>query len=422
MKCGTWRASRACLAGLALLGMSGCGRTAAPDLRDEIRTAVTNLGHAPFYPFSETHRIGAIYLADASTSRREAHLRPSDHTNVVLSWDLVEAFERRRAASFPQTAAGRFAQSTDQLAGQLRGAAADTSHYRQSPPAAAAQASPGSLPLAAFPGYTLASVDQAGLAAFLPTAMASFLAALGLRETHYFRIQAEAVEVAELPFDAMLGEVAAACRRGSGVLAQGGQAAAGVVSTAYDQLASWRGARVRAARRISEQAATEVPVVEPKIALVWRIFYLRGIRFVVEDSRVVTLAAQLALQNQFPAGVTPPSVPQVTVANTFAPAAGGPPQPGNVAGQDAAIAALRTQIQDLQRAIGTGTGTGTGTATQFAANLARAASQGIDLVQLFDRPLAFGYQALFADLRPGDGTAPGSPGDLRPLCRIAGAA
>jgi len=42
---------------------------------------------------------------------------------------------------------------------------------------------------------------------------------------------------------------------------------------------------------------------------------------------------------------------------------------------------------------------GAGSNIQIAASFARATAVGVELEQVFDRPLAFGYQAFFVDAR-----------------------
>jgi len=202
-------ASLLATAGASLLALAGCGRPSPPDLRGEVAKAVQPLGARAFCPFVETARIGGIYLVDASTPRLGSRLPSWQITNFLVSEELVPGFADALAA-WPSVRA-RFPQSHDQLPSHLRPATTGHAFYRQVAAPATGTAPTGSLPLAAMPSYSLASVDQAALGASVPNVWTSFLVGLGLRNSSYLRMEPEAVEVAELPLAAVLETIRAAC-------------------------------------------------------------------------------------------------------------------------------------------------------------------------------------------------------------------
>ena len=266
-----------------------------------------------------------------------------------------------------------------------------------------------------MPAYTLASVDQTAFAAFFPGMVTSFFASMGLRSTSYLRLEAEAVEIAEVPFDEFRAIIYSACQADTSQTQFGGdgRGGAGVVQAAVGQFEQWRGERITANSAGGWNASLPTASVEPYIGVLRRVFYLRGIRFIVEDSRAAAAFGQAAIANTFPTGSQPISVPSVTVNANSIPAGAPAPAAGStgaaIAAQTAMIAGLQAQIDQLR------TGLATGSNAQIAASFARATAVGVELVQVFDRPLAFGYQAMFVDAR----TDPSRPADSKNLAGFA---
>lgn len=409
--------------------LAGCGRADPPDMRRTMSESVSRLGVRPFYPLQEARRPGTVVMMDASVAAPDSGLPPWQEASIWLTAELEPAFEQsRRALRGMAPAAGaatargplsgahqrearerpfqtRFPQSPGDLGSGLD-PQSGRGFYRQKPVTAADAAPPEALSLAAIPGYTLASVDQAALATAIPNLFASFLASVGLRSTSYLRMEAAGVEVAELPYDEFRYLISNACQgsRSETQFGGGGTGADGVVTAAFDQFEQWRGERIaaNARRRFTwngtwRDSLPEGPI-DPYIGVLRRVFYLRGIRFITEDSRAVAVLAQAAVRQTFPAGTQPVPLPQVTV-NTAAPPA--PPPAGApaaaVAAQNAAIAGLQQQVEILRNGLAT-----SGSAAQIAGSFARATAVGVELTQIFDRPLAFGYQAFFvrADANP----------------------
>lgn len=387
--------------GLALLasGLAGCGTP--PDLRYETMRGITGLGTIrPFYPFDETHRIGNIYIQD--TSVEEARLRPYQVVTMRLSEALVPYFQRQQAARNP--IAGRHAASRDGLR-EDAGAGTEIGFVRQPAEAERARA----LTIAAFPGYSLATVTQVSGAAFMPEAFATFLAGIGIRNTTSLEMEAIGVEMADVPLENAIAAIREACSAG-GSLGGGGynEAAWTLVQTAHYQLESWRAER--GSQRGMWQAAAPV---DARMFVPWRIYYLRGIRFIIKDTYAVSAVAQAAARLSARAGAaTPPPIQSVQVTN--APSAG--------AAEPAGAPGLLQQVEAMRTAIA-----GAGT-PQFIASLAQATARGVELVQLFDRPLAFGHQSFWVPVqyqRGADGTAARDENGQRltrgfePVCAIA---
>lgn len=392
-----------CVCIASCLALAACGRPTPPDLRGEMTEAISRLGVRPIYPLSESHRIGAVHLVDASVARPRSGLPHWQEPSILLTEELVDSFEqaRQRRASLTN----RFPRSHEMLGNALRPGTTGQAFYRQVEASSTPKVPPGSLSLAAMPGFTLASVDQASVGGFLPGLAASFFGALGLRQTSYLRIEAEGVEMADLPHDEVRALVYGACKANADTqFGRKGQGAEGLVLAAYNILEQ-------------QQTEREAPAnVEPYLALVRRVFYLRGVRFIVEDSRIAAAFLQASAESALRPGETPVSLPQLSASAELASAAGGTASAGaptaSTAANAAAMAALQQQLEQLRAALVNASG------PQLGATFARAAATGIELVQLFDRPLAFGYQAVFVDAR-WDPSRPASAENLKgfvPLC------
>ena len=434
--------------------LAACGRAEPPDLRRTMSESVSRLGVRPFYPLQEARRPGTAVMIDASIWAPDSGLPPWQETNIWLTAELEPSFEERRRAlrgiaPSPDPAAGRgprtpaqqrevrerpfqtrFQQSPSDLANAFNPENGRV-FYRQKPVTAADAAPADALGLAAMPGYSLASVDQAALALAIPNLFASFLGSVGLRSTSYLRIEAAGVEIAEVPYDEFRAILAGACAGSPSETQFGGRGVGGrgVVVAAFDQFEQWRRERADANARSRgtwslawREPLPEAPV-QPYLGVLRRVFYLRGIRFVTEDSRAAAAMAQAAVRQTFPAGTQPVPLPQVTVNASPPPS---PPPAGApaaaVAAQNAAIAGLQQQVDALRSGLATA-----GSNAQIAASFARATAVGVELVQIFDRPLAFGYQAFFvrADADPdqvatSDAERTGRPEDPSTRSRLNG--
>lgn len=366
--------------------LAGCGRPSPPDISGELSRSVQTLGASAFYPFRELPRIGSVYLVDENN--RDTHLMATDRSRTLLTEELVPAFEERFRARRMVIAAGRFPASPSDLDAKLLPAAGSGNiFYRQpqaptTPPGEPASGG-GNLPLAAFPGYTLASIDQSALSAGLPTAWANFLGGFGLRRTSFLRMEAAGVEYADLPLDAALQAIGRACDQYGGYFGQGG------TGPAADQL------MIRGLQKL-EAYAGDRPV-QPRLAVVTRIYYLRGVRFIIDDSRAAAAILQATLQNRLPAGVTAPAITNVTVqpaggqgsGGSGGGSGGGTPSTAASASLSAKVDELNTTIQALRSAVASQTNAG------LAGMAAHATARGVELVQAFERPLAFGYDAIW---------------------------
>ena len=250
-----------------------------------------------------------------------------------------------------------------------------------------------------MPGYSLASVDQLSLGGFFPDVLASVFVALGLRRTSFLRMEAEGVEVAEVPLDVFQETLAAACRAPTGILRNGG-------GSRSAQLAVQEGFNILAQQRAGSGGTPDV-----SLSLLRRVFYLRGVRFIVNDTRAASVAAQAAIANPVASGRGLVPLPQVSVTNTMTPAASNPGPPARsaaaaAAANAAAIDALSAQLEALRTSLARDGN------IQLGLQAARATATGIELVQLFDRPLAFGYQALRVRPAPNQ-LLPAEPGPAR---------
>ena len=362
--------------------VASCGRPDVPDIPSEWSDAVTKLGVRPVYPPTETLRLGTILLVDTSIALPKSGAPVHQETSLRITSDLEGPFEAARRKQFSAKDANRFFQSPAGLDKAVQLANGGASFYRQSipKPTDGATVPPNPLPLAALPGFTLASVDQGQFAAFLPGLLASFFTSIGFRHTSYLRIEAEGIEVAELPLADIMSTLKTACQTPAFVNR----------FPAYDRAVSV-GRDIFEAQRVNREQTTgrKIKPIELRLLLLRKVFYMRGVRFITEDSRVVAAALDAAAKQSLPDQAKPVSIPSVTVNNN-------PPAPpadqGGAAGpqgnNNAAIADLRGQINQLRTALANGSD------ARLSASFARAATTGVQLVQLFDRPLAFGYQAL----------------------------
>lgn len=275
----------------------------------------------------------------------------------------------------------RFPQSPEKLASQLFVSGQGTAHYRQTAAADSASSPQGSLSLAAMPGYTLASVDQVSVGALVPAVAQSLLAGLGLRRTSSLRMEALGVEVAEVPFDTLIGVLRDACDRSLGVFAKDNKAGKTAVDGAAYVLFGQRRGRSgidQISNKTDEKGEQRIEGLQ--FYIIRKVFYLRGIRFMISDGEAAAAFAQVALRNRLPEGEQAPKIAPLARSE------------GQDAKDDtsAAIARLEQQVKELGKALDEAAGGN----LQAAAQIARATATGIELVHVFDRPLAFGYQPI----------------------------
>jgi hypothetical protein len=275
-------------------------------------------------------------------------------------------------------------------------------------PAAANKPSPGgvnppqsqdlpALSLAGLASYKLASADELQATWFVPSLWQSFLGSFGLRNTSSLEIEAEGVEIAELPLDQVLKTLRQACLDPNSVL---GTEQIDLLLYAYRMLANYN-------QQLQKSVGHGVPSISPEIYLLRRIYYLRGIRYIWKDSRT-TAALLEAARNTAPQPTAPPTINTVTIANT-------PPTTTASAATSigsevqAQLDALKAEQAAQAKALSSGTN------AQFALSYAAATARGIELVTAFDRPLAFGYEALGWNWNPLTDKNPYDKG-LRKLC------
>ncbi|MFO1129645.1 MAG: hypothetical protein U1E66_14565 [Rhodospirillales bacterium] len=344
---------------LTMSGLAGCGAPEPPNIRDEFEQGIKQLGMHAIYPLSESPRLGDVLLVDTTAWEEGGDVAAYIPASIVVTDAAVPFMEEARSARME--AKKRYPCSADNLGEQMN---PDRSYYRQStcaapgaakpatpaapqagaatttttttittvtaPPAPAAAARPGApaaaasaepsaqkapeslapLALVGLPSYTLASVDNFSLAGTAPTAFANFLAAIGWRQTSSLRVEAEGVEIADLPNDKFFAAISKACHEPGNPF-------------------------------------SNRPPVVPNISM-----------------NVVT-----------------------PTTGTQAGQSGGTqaPQPNAATAGD--IAALQSQVDALRSAINSNAN------IQAGATYARATARGIEFVELFQRPLAFGYLA-----------------------------
>ncbi len=236
------------------------------------------------------------------------------------------------------------------------------------------------LELAGFPSYSLASITDFTLAGSAPTAFASFLAAIGFRETTSLSVQAEGVEVASLPADDFAAGIRQACADPKNIFGNP-QLAQIPLRFANAELAN--NALVRQAYSKNKQP------YRPALVMIRRVYYLRGVRYIFSDTRA--FAAQLSAAANAKASPTQqlPTPPNISMNVVTPPASGAKPD-----AVTAELASLQTQMDALRSAISSSSN------IQVAGTFARATARGIEFVDLFQRPLAFGYVAIAESFLP----------------------
>jgi hypothetical protein len=227
------------------------------------------------------------------------------------------------------------------------------------------------LSLAGLASYKLASADELQATWFVPSLWQSFLGSFGLRNTSSLEIEAEAVEIADLPLAQVLKTLHQACQDPNGIL---GASQIGLVQEAYEMLEAYN-------TELKEKLKKPLPDVNPQIYLIRKVYYLRGIRYIWKDSRT-TAALLEAAKNTAPQPTAPPTINTVTIANT-PPTTTAPAATSIGSEVQAQLDALKAEQAAQAKALASGTN------AQFALSYAAATVRGIELVTAFDRPLAF---------------------------------
>jgi hypothetical protein len=201
-------------------------------------------------------------------------------------------------------------------------------------------------------------------AAAMPSAFANFFAAMGIRQSDALEIEAEGIEIADLPEESFASAIRAACNDPASIFHDRSRAYA-LLTLANGEL----------------QKNSTGPSYEPALYLLKRVYYLRGIRYILKDSRAYVALLEASSNAKIPSTAPAPTLPAVSV-NVV--------QPNQTSGttQDettAQLSALQNQIDSLRAALVNTSN------QQFAGTFARATAQGIEFVDLFQRPMAFGY-------------------------------
>jgi hypothetical protein len=348
----------------------GCGLPQLYDIRKEYTKNVEALGGlTPVYPPREMMRIGQLWIGDQSTLAKNGGLKPRHLTNIVLSDALVDEMEKRRAIRM----SSRQAKSIESLSGSMLGTGIKMHK----------QIDTNTLEIATLPKYTLASVDQAALSGAVPSPMASFLASLGFIQSKYLTMEAIGIEIAELPVDTFAEAVQSACSDPQSVF--GPTKRDRVQRIGYNAMYAWYLKR-------EQDAGEKIAPFAPQLYLLHKLYYMRGIRYIFNDQKAASAVLSAALANEFPAGVTSPTAPAVPLPSPTPSAApaGDTTGTGNAA-LKAQIDALNAQVAAIR--------TTQNSNTNVAGSFARATTQGVELVELFDRPVAFGYVAFANDLK-----------------------
>ena len=122
---------------------------------------------------------------------------------------------------------------------------------------------------------------------------------------------------------------------------------------------------------------------KPELYMMVAVYYLRGIRYIFSDTRAYAAELEAAANAKIPAALQPPTVPNISMNVVTAPQ--GTTKPDAVTAQ---MLALQTQMDALRSAVMSNSN------IQVAATYAHATARGIEFVDLFQRPLAFGYVPL----------------------------
>lgn len=366
---------------LACFGVIGCAQPDPINLKQEFGKGMMELGVVPFYPLNEEARIGQLYMVDE-------YLPPSGKTlswvpsSVVVTRAAVPFMEKFRAQAM--AAQNRFPCPASDLSKQIQlgGQAATASYYQpgdcSAPPKNGKPAdSLAPLALAGFPSYSLASIENLTIGGGMPSQFANFLAAVGINHSSSMTVQAEGVEVATIPSDQFAAAITQACTSKIANPFSDPEAGRSAVAFARHE------ARMNHMTMKKFARDPNMPA-EPELALYMlrTVYYLRGIRFIFNDSRVITAVLEASAAAKLPTGAQAPAVPNITLNMG---GSGSAPADKSTDPLQAKVAALQAQVDSMRSALASTTN------AQFGATYTQATSRGIEFVSLFQRPLAFGY-------------------------------
>jgi hypothetical protein len=233
-----------------------------------------------------------------------------------------------------------------------------------------------------MPKYSLAVLDQATLGGSGATPFARFLGAFGLSQSKYLTMEAIAVQIAEIPLDRFGNVIRAACRNGNSIL--------GNPTKIYNEQTTAFGAMLaQYYSREGDMPSSGAPNFEPQIMIPRRVFYMRGINYVFNDSSVASAVISAAFNTRM-GTIAAPGAPKPAQTE---------PSVGNAKADDKSVAALVTSISALNKSIDAlRSQLPAGDDAGFGFSGARATARGIEMVQYFDRPIAFGYDPLVWNL------------------------
>jgi hypothetical protein len=323
-------------------------------------------------------RIGQLWIVDASTADPAHSGVKSRHlTGMRLSDGLAAAMEAERAKQFGIAHRNNVASGVNAKDFGLP----DQPIFKQAPG--------DTMETSVLPRFSLASIDQAALAGSIPTALASFFAAFSTTATKNLTLEAIGVEIAELPLDTFSAKVAQACDDPTSVFGN-------ITNRNRLHAVGYKAMKTWWQRRQAETGSEKIAKYDPRLFLIRRVFYARGINFVYHDTNATAVAFRAAFNAQLPAGVTPPAAPTPPTATT--PTLTDPT--GAIATGAAATAALKSVMADVAAMKTALAGANIGIGASFG----RATARGIEITELFENPLAFGYDALVSELSKPDAT------------------
>ena len=255
-----------------VLLLAGCDRQPL-NLREQMTQNLQTLGVRAFYPLRETPRLGSLYLFDQSANPGGAGVAPYMDNEILLTDVLAAPMEAKRRATAAMKTRFVLTKATTDDDKRLGGTTDAPARYVQGDPAT----NQAQLATAAFPSYTLASVEQFSASAFVPAQFQSFLAALGWRSTRYVHVEAEGVEFAELPLQDMTEVIASACSQKSPPSPLTNEAMGNrLVGRSVELQQALYEERVRMA---TQDVSQRLSRPKPQIYLMRRIYYMRGIKF-----------------------------------------------------------------------------------------------------------------------------------------------
>ncbi len=369
---------------LLLSVITGCGLPEPPNIPKQMSETMIQLGVWPIYSWRESVNVGDVYLVDTSV-RKGTSISSVDFPTYLVTKALADRLETYRARRLAPDR--RFPVSATDLNAQVAPGQQGRGHYRQVAPTKDGRTP---LELATFPGFSLASIDDVTGAASVPGLFSSFIGSLGFRRSVSLEVKPGAVEIAQISADDYVAAISLVCsdrttpfgNRDLGVLA---------AKFAHDNVfIEWD-------RRYQENKTTTAPFT-PYLYIFTRVYYLRSIKYIYSDSDAYSAALSAALANEHPAGKTPVPAPNVVVN-----VSGTGASEKSVKNED--LAALKEEIASIRTAVSGGQN------IQFGITGARATATGIELVDSFDRPLAFGYTAFGEKFQKGD--------DLSKICKEA---